>query len=348
MAEIVPTRLELWLMAVGRAPSINGWDEGLSGTAQAMLLWLVRCGDSGLFPKADVFCDLLQISDSSYYRAKKSLKASGLVALSPAQYGRESYQLTMPSPPSEKQLAAWRHVNPLIQSQKSALEEPGVAPDCSPIPLDDAAPEPEPPAAKRGTPRAAKSEAKPRAKTGLSDDQRSWILASADNLDVYLRFGQAGIGKSMAECVTTGLKSAGIDWLAFGQANHDEPYIAEWKANHFAAYYWHMVSRHREKANIPLALPQWGRLAGEIKNLLQTTTHFNAYQHLYLLGNHFDLIQFQLGTFGQGKVLCESSINDKSIGQRIALIIQHGTAWLQAEYDRMHAATNQPAYRGGE
>jgi hypothetical protein len=54
-----------------------------------------------------------------------------------------------------------------------------------------------------------------------------------------------------------------------------------------------------------------------------------------------------MGNFGQGKVLCESSINDQSIRQKVTLIITHGTQWLQAEYDRMAAAT-RPAYRGGE
>jgi hypothetical protein len=344
MAEIAPTRLEAWLMATDRSRSPSGTAEGLSRTAQSMLLWLVRCGDAGIFPKPKVFCELLQVSDSAFYRAKQSLKASGLVLFTPAEFGGEAYQLAPPGKPPEIQLAAWRQINPLLRAQQSGLDQTSetleAASETPETPTVDTPPAE--PAAKR-----ARGESKPKAKQGLNDEHRTWILTSADNLDVYLRFGQAAIGKTMAECVTSGLPSAGVDWLAFGQSSHEDCYSPQWKVNQFAAYYWHLVGRHREKMGIPLSLPQWGRLTGELKNLLATTTHFNAYQHLYLLGNHFDLIQFQMGNFGQGKVLCESSINDQSIRQKVTLIITHGTQWLQAEYDRMAAAT-RPAYRGGE
>lgn len=165
---------------------------------------------------------------------------------------------------------------------------------------------------------------------------REWFLASPDNLAAYLRFGAAAHGLTPEQW--GGLPSQPTDWLLHKPADPHVPFTKVWTIPQYAAYYWDGVSRWRGQHNYQLTFPNWGRLTGEVKNLVKSTTPFQAFCHLYRVIHHFDLIRFLIGRIGLSLMLDESSAFHSLVTQQAHRLAQQGDAWMQEQYERMAEA----------
>lgn len=162
----------------------------------------------------------------------------------------------------------------------------------------------------------------------------AWFLTQPDRMDLYLRFGLEAFGKTAEECAAN-LKPSGTDWQQF-TSDPVRVFNADlWKTSHYMGYYWHWVCKWRAFYNIELTFPQWNRLAGEISNLLKTMSPRQAYEYIYVVGNHFDLIKFRAGKIGAGFLMSENSLGHGVIKQQALYLNSLNNEQWAAEYERM-------------
>ena len=231
--------------------------------------------------------------------------------------------------------------------------EPAVTPEPSPAPAASAtktapapapaltpiaapAPAAEPPADAPTANKPSEKPDKPAArKVRMTPEQAEWFLSDPECMALYLRFGAEAYGKTREEKDT--LKSQGTDWLAHKPEDWTNPFTKEWTQPQYGAYFWYGVCRWRAAHGIALTFPSWGRLMGEVRNLLKTTTPWQAYLHLRRVVENFDVIRFLIGRLGEGFVLDEGSLNHPLVKQKSLLIDGHGQPWLEDQIERMRS-----------
>ena len=176
---------------------------------------------------------------------------------------------------------------------------------------------------------------KPKAKKTMTPAAAAWFLESPDHIEAYLRFGGDAYGKTLEEI--QGMPSEGTDWLSHKPADLIYPFEKNWTIPQFMGFFWSGVSRWRAENQYPLTFPQFSRMAGDVRNLLKSTTPFDAFSHIWIVIYHFDLIRHLLGRIGQNMVLDETSLSHSLIKQQVLVIRQRGQDWIAHEYELINA-----------
>jgi hypothetical protein len=265
---------------------------------------------------------LLDMDRTTTHRAEQELAEIGLVAFDggrdATEDSRRQYRILLPVAGSDR----FGFITPTQrQGWYGWMDFP-----------DEVADKPANTPAGESTPAPAKQSSR----ETLTPEMREWFLSSPDNLSAYLRFGVAAHGLTAEQW--QGLPSQATDWLAHKPADPGNPFTKHWSIPQFAAYYWDGASRWRAKNNHQLTFPNWGRLTGEVKNLVKTTTPFQAYAHLFRVVHHFDLIRFLIGRLGPSLMLDEASPNHALVKQQAHHLAQQGDPWVAEQYERMAEA----------
>lgn len=298
-----PSSFERMILAVSTVQDSKG--KTLGTAAVVLALWLFRRGPENTYPGTAVAAQLTGITRAAAWKAEQALEDAKIVAWAKTEDSVRRYRLLTPADPSSSQIESWlQWVNP---SAAAVEERPGTA------------------ALQRK----------------LGPEEMTWFLANAARVRQYLRFGMPGFGKAPEEC--TDLESTAMDFLAFKPASPDYPFDNAWKDGNFMGFYWDGVCRWREGKGLPLSLPSWGRLGGEIRNLLKTQTPMQTYGVIWMIINYFDLIRFRVGRIGEGWMLDESTLSNHLVRQHAMTLVSFSREALQAELDRM----SESQTRGG-
>jgi hypothetical protein len=176
-------------------------------------------------------------------------------------------------------------------------------------------PDPAPAAATGPAPASAKPRRSTKSTTAanpkappLTDREKAAVLASADAMEQYLLWGKEAFRGTPADQ----LRPEGTNWRRYNGTAED-PRVDEWDVPSFAGYYWFRVSKYREKRDLQLTLPNWGRLTGDIKNALATMTKRDVHRFIGIVVQHFELIQFMCQRAGQTMALNETSLSHNLI-----------------------------------
>ncbi|HEV2294073.1 MAG TPA: hypothetical protein VGR35_09455 [Tepidisphaeraceae bacterium] len=171
------------------------------------------------------------------------------------------------------------------------------------------------------------------ARAQLSDEDKSLITASAESMERYLLAGiEAVRGVDPAE-----LKPSGMNWRRFN-GSVDDPKAEQWDVPAFAGYYWWRVSRYREKRTIPITLPNFKRLVGDIRNLLGYMTKKDLHQYIGVVITHFELVQFMCKGAGETMALNETSLSHNLIKTTAFNIAQMSEGQRLTKYAAMRKA----------
>jgi len=321
------------------AKAVEDQGDQISYTAVMLYMLLAELGEEGVYPPQPQIAKFLSVARSNIWRAEQALIKLGLLTFIPDGNRTKRYAIVINHEVTRPHHNFWRdsvnlQTRPIVVKDlpDRSPSEPQVVVGDEPVPAEPELPV-APPTPAGETPKV-KEKPKP---TRLDPYYAQWFLASPDNMALYLRFGVEAFEKPRADAEAT-LKSKGTDWLEFKPANETYPYDQKWNHNHFMGYFWQGVCRWRAAHNIPLTFPQWGRLAGDIKNLLATMTPSQANQYVFCVITYFDLVRFRAGKIGESLILDEASLNHKIIRDQILLIISHGEHWLQEEYAKMNEA----------
>jgi hypothetical protein len=342
----------------------------IGGIPTCLYLWLSEQNLSGAYPGASMIARAFQIHVNSVANAEKVLERAGLLRLSgPRQ--KKIYTLVVPVTQTDAQKAFWERASnetcrdrALEAAVESALNEPPPEIEIEPrnqvvVVLDpppsqptqyqpqetrEAAPvpalqpqeaiprvKPDPvPEAVVEAPKVVVAAKAKKTKEVMSPEMAEWFLSSSERMNAYLRFGQPAYGKKPEELI--GLASEGTDWLSHGPADPVYPFHKAWTHNKFMGYYWSGVCKWRAANGYPLNLPRWGRLSGDISNLLKTTTAYDAFTNIWITINHFALIQFLIGKIAEGMVLDETTLSHSLVRQQVLNIRKHGQQWMDEQY----------------
>ena len=332
-------------------------------TTALLFFLLTELGERGEYPDIAEITAALNVNRVCIWRAEKALQSAGLLTLTmvgKAHSRRKwNYVIGMPDRITFAQQRAWKSMTePEAKAQDTTPESVDItlqeAPAAPPLTVSPVAVTTE--ATPPSTPHAETAPAPTEKKKKLDPVVAEWFLAKPENMDLYLRFGTDAYGKTQAECEAN-LKPSATDWLAFKlpafntwPAETQAQYLlypfpkeeeGKWTHNHFMGYFWQGVCKWRAKHGIPLTFPRWSRLAGEIRNLLATTTPYNAYTFIYFTLEHFDLIRFQAGKIGSSLILDEAALNHKIIRDHMLIIASYGHPKLLEEYEKMAQANQQ-------
>jgi hypothetical protein len=283
----------------------------LSSTAKELFRFAVFMGPSGLWPQPGfVIAAVGGKTADAVIKAQKQLQAAGLVQFSPDPSNPELYAVMLRESDRDAQLRAMVALKRSEAAQQSIAAEPKKSPHASKV----------------------------------TSEMIPWFVASPENMDVYLRFGAPGYGKTVAQCEAEGLRSSATDWLAFGPENPKLPYSDRWTGASFMGYFWQGAMRWRAQNNVPLTMPAFGRFAGAVKSLIETSGPAQAYSMIFTIIHHFDLIRFYTGNIGQGLIMDEGTLAHGLVKQNALQIAMNGSGeggreWLQEAYARMDSAT---------
>ncbi|MCL2646040.1 MAG: helix-turn-helix domain-containing protein [Phycisphaerales bacterium] len=179
------------------------------------------------------------------------------------------------------------------------------------------------------------SATKTKSKAELTNEAKDWFTASADNMELFIRFGAAAYGKTPDECIAAKLPSTDTDWLAFNSADPDYPYDPQWTPDHLMGYFWQGVCRWRSQNGVMLEFPQQAKLAANIKSLCSGMTVQQAYVYIFFLIHHFPLIRFLIGgQMGEGIILNAGSLTHPTIRDKVLMLRDRGDQWRQEQYER--------------
>jgi hypothetical protein len=124
----------------------------------------------------------------------------------------------------------------------------------------------------------------------LTELDMAKISSSVDVMKTYLLYGVGGVRSDDRSRISS------TNWQQFG-GNATDPKISQWKATHFAGYYWYRVSvwRAQQPQPMPLVLPVFRKLAGVMRTLLQSMTRLLLFARINFFFGYFELLQFKLG-----------------------------------------------------
>jgi hypothetical protein len=178
------------------------------------------------------------------------------------------------------------------------------------------------------------SNAKPKAKgSKLTPLEVERICASLDSMTRYLLYGLPGVHEPGDHH-----QPGTVNWRRFAKSPQDGG-VAEWTTSAFMGYFWWRASTWHAERGHSLSLPQWGRLAGDIKNLQKSMTPSALFLYINAVVQFFDLIKFMKGTAGATLRLDYDSLNNGMI-RSTALEIM---AMSQDQVDRWAAKMMQSA-----
>ena len=178
----------------------------------------------------------------------------------------------------------------------------------------------------RSAPQAAKGP------KGLTDEQKRLACSSLAMMTRYLLHGQEGLDPT-ADVAT--LKPANSNFYRY-QRSAEDLGIDQWTVHEFAGYFWFKVCEYRSKHGQPLELPNWGRLFGHLKPLVETKTRDDLLRYLRIVAEWFTVIRYMNGGAGMSMSLNEAALChklvDMSVGQ-LGLMDADGRAelWSKAQ-----------------
>ncbi|MFT3786651.1 MAG: hypothetical protein QM770_10855 [Tepidisphaeraceae bacterium] len=175
----------------------------------------------------------------------------------------------------------------------------------------------------------------------MTDAEKSSICASGTAMERYLLSGtEAALSDSQIDQLPIGP----LNWRKYGNTAED-PRPMLWSDQSFAGWYWWRVSLYRERRQIPLTLPDVGRLLGAIKLRGRTMARADFHRLIGLMVKHFELIQFLMGSAGQTVALNEASIAHSLIWNTTCNLAQMTEEQLEEQYRRLRVAMGLEADR---
>lgn len=157
-------------------------------------------------------------------------------------------------------------------------------------------------------------------------------LSALPGMERYLFYGRDGL---YAENVDA-LPPASGNWRGVTIESSDpEIRVAAWKANHFATYYWWLVSKYNSERNAPCALPEsgFGRIAAATAKLMDGKTNNQVLRRLYKLYLFFNLIRDECSTWMTSPpVLNEAALQDATVTKMMQEIEQSSDEELTARW----------------
>jgi hypothetical protein len=311
--------------------------------ARTLYTWLSRIsvGGGGKYPGPTAMAKLCGSTRFTVSRAEKQLVERGLVTFSGPD-GEKEYRLTDIGPLPTEQLAGWQLVVGTANPERS-LEvkkkprktkvkeaEPDIPPDPAPVENSDGAADaisskPE------ETKEQANSETKP-ARSKLTQADIAKICSSLDSMRTYLLWGKDAL-------YTPGVyPHATCSWRKFmTPEDTQEMHVPKWETNTFMGYFWFNVSIYRDKRGIPLNLPAWSRLAGDVKNLRKTMTNWQLFMQILTTTQWFDVIKWMSGKAGLSLELNETSLTHgmiKSAANSIGSMSEEGRSQLLERFNK--------------
>lgn len=153
----------------------------------------------------------------------------------------------------------------------------------------------------------AKHGKKESTRTSLKREDVEAVCVSFDAMQRYILHGVQAVHDPAGE-----YPPSDINWRRFAKSEQDYG-VKDWDVKAFMGFYWFQVCAWRNTRNLPLTLPSWGRLAGDIKNLQKTMTNLQLYQLVMFTTYYFDLIRFMVGRAGLSLNLQEDSLSNSMI-----------------------------------
>ena len=175
---------------------------------------------------------------------------------------------------------------------------------------------------------------KPKAQP-LTDDEKMLACGSLAMMERWLLWGSAGL----REMNDANLTPTATNWRSVNPgAETAEIKVKDWNTQHFAAYFWWQVSKHREARGLPITIPDFGRICASIVALRKTMTTWQVAQRIANVVAHFDLIRFEL-SWVRGLALNEGSLQDTNTTKLVTDIENSGEFVLTARYAKLQAAS---------
>ena len=354
--------------------AVTNVDKALGSTATCLYLWLSQRNITGAYPGSVTMAKVLSSHRNTIPNAERLLEETGLLTISGSGQ-KKNYTLHVPTTRTKPQRDDWNNasidtcrnwgleaqIKAVLQDAPPKVEIAPVVGVQAPIQVVEQPAPAQPPVVVMSQPQLVVQEAQgtfqrkeepkesapvpapevKEKKSVMTQEMYAWFLASPDRVEAWLRFGSGAYLKTPEEM--QGMPSQPTDWLALNPADRLYPYHKDWTFKHFLGYFWSGVCDWRASHGCPLTFPNWGRLSGDLRNFLKTTTHNEAFTHVWIVANYFDLIKWQIGRIGQDMILDETALSHSLIRQKAMAIRQHGQEWLDAQMDLMHQGQNPVA-----
>ena len=112
--------------------------------------------------------------------------------------------------------------------------------------------------------------------------------------------------------------------------------LKNWGVQQFVGFYWYRVSFWRNERGIAQTLPDFGKLCGIVKNLMQQHTLWQMYLMLNNITQHFDILCCMVGNAGQVMWLDDTTLCNSLIRGALSKYLD-GNHQQQVRYYEMHA-----------
>lgn len=165
----------------------------------------------------------------------------------------------------------------------------------------------------------------------LTDAQKALVLSDLEQMKRYLFYGAAGVG----DAEVSGMPPGSFNFRRYGGTKED-PKAELWDTPSFAGFFWFLVSKYRVERQIPMTIPIWGRLMGDVKNLAGTMTKADFYKFLCYVTFYFDVIKFKLGGIGSTLALGDTTLSH-SLVRQMATNFMNDRAQLDAACEEFRA-----------
>jgi hypothetical protein len=285
--------------------------------AKMLLLWLgTLLGDSSSapYPGNTLLAELCQVDKATVSRCQKQLIDLGLLKLS--EGAEQAFSLALPECFSQEILLAHHTAMSVVNASKTLpLETRKAAVKSKRRPLSEPVPKPSP----------------------MSQEEMSLITSGIEPMTNYLLWGVAYFRVEDKSTLTPET----MNWRMFAKFDDDgkitDPGIDQWSISQFMGYYWFRVAKYRAEHNVPITLPVYDRLAGELRNLLKQMTCMNAYRHISTMCQHFDLLRWMNPGIGLTLQLDEGSLSNPKIKQSVQSLLGMGDFQRGAMYQAIQA-----------
>lgn len=205
-------------------------------------------------------------------------------------------------------------------------------------------PEPPPPASSQAPKRRAKARtSKPR---GLTPEQVQLVTSGYQAMRIYLCRGAEGLGHpdpSSLPSTSLDFEAAGYDTTADGQKLLR---YGQWRPPQFAAYYWYLVSWHREQrahsCGIPgafqITLPlSWPQLIGRMKNLMATMSNEHLFHLIRVMVEPYAwaMVRHLIGPMAFFWELDEHTPGNVRVINAARTVLSRDSQWFDSELNRI-------------
>jgi len=164
--------------------------------------------------------------------------------------------------------------------------------------------------------------------SGTLDEQAiTAITSSLERMELYITRGREAAIAGTAE----GYKPSQLDWRNLSGWTVQDPKVAQWTVNQFAGYYWFAASWVRTiyVPPLPLTIPAWGRLIGDMRNRLKRETPDQLFRRICTMTDHWIAVLQLVGKDSHTRVfLDERSMSNNLIQQQVDTIQINSDDWL--------------------